>query len=370
MIVNRTQSKTMDRLNSWNSIKQTFSPYSRTDTVKILSKRRTNRSKRKTASFSIQKYTSTRCKNDENSIIEDSDEENDKTNNVIDVSLLQPKLKKSKFVPLNTAGTMCSPHQTTIEIIASDSEEVIPASGNDSKKIVNTNCLRKQNESNFSLFGAKQNDLNVIRNVFNGTRVANEQMALEDSIIDTDTEDDDDDGTTQRPAHVTTIAMPLNVMHLNAMKTEPSSEPIIDSASSFGSFQCQSQQTQIPLIQKTQKRQKVMRGGLADMLQRSIRKSKSNYAFWQNERQSTLAAPGERVLIEKIERSYGRILVHCTQLDDNGSGDVKIFCLDPESKKLPFLSIGKTIEVEFDINGYRLDSHTLCYSNVNNILLN
>lgn len=70
-------------------------------------------------------------------------------------------------------------------------------------------------------------------------------------------------------------------------------------------------ETPINIIEKNvpQKLQKVIIGGLADMLERSKRKSKTNYGFLENDRHSTstLAAPSEPVAIKKIERTYGRI---------------------------------------------------------------
>lgn len=367
----------MERLNSWNSIIQTFSPYSKTDSARIQTKRRKITPKRKTVSFSIQKAVSTRLEHLDTSNIEDSDEENVKFNES-EISPPHSKSKRSKFVPLITSR-MCTPCQPTKEIHPSDSEDVIAASGDVCDGIANANSSRWKNDGrqngNSSFHNAKvkiknsiKDDLITIKNVFNGNRVANEQATLEDSIIDTDTDDEDD--AAERSTHATTTAMPLNV-HLDSQKSilvRPSSEPTIDSVSSFGSFQCQSQ-TQIEPAQKSQKRPKVMKGGLGDTLQRAIRKAKSDHAFWLNERQSTLTAPGECVIVKKIERSFGRVLVHCGPLDDS-DGDVKVFCVDPDSKKLRFLDVGKTIEVDFNTNGYQLDSRTLCFANVNHFLTN
>lgn len=369
----------MDRLSSWNAIKQTFSPYSRSDSAKMQSKRRKPVSKRKTVSFSVQKTISMRSSIAETSNIEDSDEENV---NIVeaDMSLTRSKSKKPRLLPLN-ASIVCSPHRPTEESNKSDSEDVIEASGNEcGGKSVEANSSRNprsegRQRTNLSIFDGKlkaanslKKDMINIRNVLDGKRVTIEQAALEDSIIiDTDTDNEDDTG--QRSTSVTTTtAMPLSV-HLVASNTDlgqPSTEPTIDSVSSFGSFPYQSQSEVAAPIQKSQKRPKVVKGGLTEMLQRSIRKAKSDHAFWLNEKSSTLLAPGERVVIENIERSYGRILVHCAPLDGD---EMKIFCLDPESKKLPFLGVGKTIEVEFNTNGYRLDSRTLCYPNVNNFLI-
>lgn len=367
----------MERFNSWNSIKQTFSPYFESDSVKIRSKRKKITAKRKMVSFSTQKTISTRSKDAETSITEDSDEENIKYTE-IDVFPPQLKSKKAKLIPLN-ASTMCTPCQPSKNISAIDSEDVSAASGNECVQSVIANSSHNRTngcqKTNFSIIGAKlkttnsmENDLISIRNVFNGRRVANEQAALEDSIIDTDTDDEDD--ADQRSTYVTMTSMPLTI-HLDSTKSNLdgiNSEPTIDSVSSFGSIQYQSQQTQIAPAQKSQRRLKVTKGGLTDTLQRSLRKAKSDHAFWMNERQSALIAPGERVKIEQIERSYGRILVHCTLVDGN-CDDVRIFCLDPESKKLRFFGVGKIIEVEFNTNGYRVDSRTLCFPNVNNILI-
>lgn len=368
--------KTMERFNSWSAIKQTFSRYSQSNSMKIQSNRRKNNVKRKTASHSIQRTISTRSKEVDSSIIEDSDEEN-LNGNEIDVSAPQTKSKKPKLVPLN-ASIMCTPRKPSVEIGASVSDDVITASGNECGQTVNANSAHNRSvvcqktdgpptNTKQKMANAMNEDLMNIRNALNGSRVTKEQAVLEDSIIDTDT-DDEDEADRQR-IHATMTAVPLDV-HLSSSRSNLerlNSEPIIDSVSSFGSIQYKSQTQNAP-AHKSQKRLKVTKGGLTDALQRSIRKSKSDHAFWLNERQSILAPPGERVLIEKIDQSYGCILVQCVPVDDNGD-DVKIFCLNPESKKLPFLAIGKTIEVEFNTNGYRLDARTMCYPNVNNIMV-
>lgn len=355
----------MERLNSWNSIRQTFSPYSKTDSARIQTKRRKITRKRKEVTFSIQKVVSTRLKHLDTTTIEDSDEENVKLNE-IDISPPQLNTKRSKFVPLNISN-MSTPGQPTKKIRPSD---VIAASDDLGDDIVNENRSRfksddRQNrnssfdDTKVKAANSMKDDLTAIQNVFNGNRMANEQAALGDSIIDTDTDVEDD--AAEQSTRVTHVQLDSQ----KSISLRPYSEPTIDSVSSFGSFQCPSQ-TQIEPAHKSQKRPKVMKGGLGDILQRTIRKAKSDHAFWLNERQLMVTAPGERVVVKKIEQSFGRVLVHCGQLDDGGDGDVKIFCVDPDSKKLRFLDVGKTIEVEFNTNGYRLDSRTLCFPNVNN----
>lgn len=344
----------MERLNSWQTIKQTFSPFPQLISVKALPKRkRITAPRRKTEPISAQKERSFRLNDVETSTIEDSDEENLYYNEIC-AGPPQSRSKKSKYVPLIARTS------SNQQPVSNDSEEVIEASAIKSNIQID-GCQRTNNSTS-----TMKTDLTNIQNVFNGTRVANEQAALEDSIIDSDTDEDDDAG--QHSMHVSLATAAPLAIHSNSLKSNldiipSSSQQAIEYCSSFGSIPYHSQ---CVANQKSPKRTKVIKGGLVELLHRSIRKSKTDHSFWMNERHATLVMPGERVRIEKIEPTYGRILVHCVPLMD-ANNDVKIFCLDPQSKKLPFLNVGKTIEVEFNTNGYRLDSRTLCFPNIINI---
>lgn len=355
----------MDRLSPWNKLKVKFSPFSENKSARIQSKRAKTDPKRQKISF-IQKTTAF-SKNDETSSIDDSNEENVQ-HNEIDISSPLPKPKKMKFVPLNSS-LLHTPCKST------NSRRKSTARRNGYGKIVNTSSIRKDDVESSSVCDDKVTTPNPkqktptpigthvahIKNIFDGTRVTIKQAALEDSIIAADSEDDDDDNR-RRSTVVANTSMPLTRLDLDH---RPASQVTIESVSSFGSIQYLSQRPIAPM-QKSQKRPKVVKGGLTELLQRSISKAKSDHAFWLNDRQMT--APGERVLIEKIDRDCGRILVHCVPLNGHND-DVKIFCLDPDSKRLSSLGVGKSIEVEFNTNEYRLDSHTICYPNVTNILL-
>lgn len=359
----------MDRLSPWNTLKQKFSPHAQPNSTKTRPKRKKTTPDRKTVPFSVQKTESARLNPTDTSIIEDSDDDNLQQNTQIDNSEQPTKSKKSKLVPLDTS-VLYSLRQPVTEISATGGKDAIPAIGDECLRALHSNSLLKQcadcHKTSPSPIGVNQRPgaSPTPQSVFDGCVVAKEQADLEASIVDTDTEDEDD-ASGKRSA----TAAELLDIQVDASQSDLcglNSEPAIDSVSSFGSIQYKSQTQFAPV--KTQKRLKVTKGGLTDIFQRSIRKSKSDHAFWLNERQLGLAAPGERVLIAKIEQSYGRILVHCEPTDGNG-GDVKVFFLDPESKKLPFLAVGKIIEVEFNTHEYRLDPHTLCYPHISNILV-
>lgn len=362
-VVDAPHSIAMDRLSPWNKLKVKFSPFSESKSAKIQSKRAKTDTKRQKISLSIIKTIASRSKDAENSFIDDSNDENVQRNE-IDTSLPLPEPKRSKFVSLNSSllSTPNSRRKPTVRV--------------NGYKNVNTSRNRIDDVESSSVSDNKVTTPNPkqktptpmrahvthIKNIFDGTRVSIEQAALEDSIIATDSEDDDEDNRRQYSI-VANTTMPLNSSRLDLDR--PASQMTIDSVSSFGSIQYLSQPHIAPM-QKTQKRPKVVKGGLTELLQRSISKAKSDHAYWLNERQ--MNAPGERVLIERIERDCGSILVHCLPLNDRND-NVKIFCLDPDSKRLSSLSVGKSIEVEFNTNGYQLDSHTICYPNVTNILL-
>lgn len=124
--------------------------------------------------------------------------------------------------------------------------------------------------------------------------------------------------------------------------------------------------TQIPLTftKSTSKARKFIKNGLADQLHKVANKSKSDHSFWVNDRLAGLTEAGEELKIDKIEQTYGRILLHCI----NKSNVKKIICLDTENRKFSTLKIGRTIEVFFDTAGYKLEHNLIFYPYVNKIL--
>lgn len=105
------------------------------------------------------------------------------------------------------------------------------------------------------------------------------------------------------------------------------------------------------------RRRKPAKGSQEERLAIILNKSKSNFAFWQNDRRSNLVSQGEIVQIEKIENSYGRSLVYGLA----ANGDKIVFCIDPDSKLLRRLRDNNTgmlkkptLEIQFEANGYLL----------------
>lgn len=110
-----------------------------------------------------------------------------------------------------------------------------------------------------------------------------------------------------------------------------------------------------------------MKGGLVEQLNKALNKDKSDYSFWMNERKSNLVAAGEKMRIDKMERSYGRILLHCTRAEPTQF--TYILCIDPAFKRMSSLEIGKTIEIGLDTARYQITSQSYFYPNVTKILI-
>lgn len=139
----------------------------------------------------------------------------------------------------------------------------------------------------------------------------------------------------------------------------------IDTQSSQRSIKFPSQAVYDPNKTRSEKPIKPVEGGWVEMLNKAINRSKSELAFWLNERTSNLNEPGETMRIEKRENSYGRVLLHCKCLDDT----IKILFVDPAHKKLSALKVGKIIEVGFDSPGYEIEKNVYSYPDVTKILL-
>lgn len=328
------QIKTMDSSKSWNSIKATFASF--TPTKSTPKRKRHSVKPRSSSTLAIQRIVSPSKSFPQTTIGEKT----------VACELSREQPKKTKIDSLN-----CTPHRPTDRCQAGSSRSAGHQNASATKPRHSTSSIMDR----FRLFR-------------NG-RGVKEQDSLDYSIIDPDSDDDDDDAGTHRldTDNVMRKSMPFKNHFTNTEDESVASQPIIESVSSFGSFPTQ-QEAQVAGGKKPPKRPKITKGGLTELLQKSVNQSKSDHAFWMNERQMPSAASGEKVLIQKIERSFGRILVHCTS-PDGTTNDVRIFLLDPASKKLPFIGVGKIIEIDFNTTAYRLDSHTLCYPYIINILI-
>lgn len=147
------------------------------------------------------------------------------------------------------------------------------------------------------------------------------------------------------------------------------SNPLIESENS--QFSIKFDQTINSLPKKRAKTRKNVKGGLVERLNKVLSGVKSDFSYWMNERASNLVGPGEKLRIDKMERSYGRILLHCSSIepDKNCDTTTTILCVDPAFKKLPKMQIGNVIEVGFDAPGYANHDGANFYPQMSKILL-
>lgn len=151
-------------------------------------------------------------------------------------------------------------------------------------------------------------------------------------------------------------------------QTSESQTPVIESESTQLSLKFDTPTVQVP-VRRTKSR-KLIKGGLVEHLNKVLNSTRSEFSFWMNERTSDLVPAGFKMRIDKMEQSFGRILLHCIIVDQcNKSNVVNILCVDPAFKKLPMLQVGQIIEVELDCHGYSTAKNTRFYPQVSKILV-
>lgn len=237
--------------------------------------------------------------------------------------------------------------------------------------------LRPPNKSNNNT--GKQAAWSNLQATFAYRSLSKEMEQLENSIIDSDDDEIQATGCSAKsitkrkrytPRAKRRRSDPVIEFSESPILTQGDTDIFIDTQSSGRTIVAASPQqaavSSAPL-QQSPKRKRIKKGGLVESLQDAINRAKSNLSFWLNERQSDLIKSGEIVCISKIEEQYGRILIHC-QFSDN---EIRIICLNSNHRILQQLTIGKSIEVEFDPDGYTLDSIENCkiYPNVYKIRL-
>lgn len=108
------------------------------------------------------------------------------------------------------------------------------------------------------------------------------------------------------------------------------------------------------------RRVRMVKGGMVERLKKCLSQAKSNVLFWHHHRSAELIAPGTLVNVNRVEKTYGRILIHA-KVDDKET----IFCFCSRSLEI---QEGDAIEVQFDIDRcYETDTHVL-YSYVDKVL--
>lgn len=153
-------------------------------------------------------------------------------------------------------------------------------------------------------------------------------------------------------------------------------DTIIDESSTDSSQIAQQQETMIetqesitppvaPFIATTtnppkKRKVRMVKGGMAERLKKSLSQAKSNLLYWHHHRSAELISPGTIVTVDRVENTYGRILIH-TKVNDEDT----IFSLCSRSVEV---HEGDTIEVQFDLDrSHKTDTHVL-YSYVDKVL--
>lgn len=372
----------MKRSSSWKNLQKTFA------STPIIPKKKRSKINRKS-------FNSSKSSLDEtNDIqIEDSDEEN------------VPCVKQFRQTPLKALNQTIRPKSkpllinTTINSTITEDDSFVDCTSSSSSsedgvdnepvlrdvsecksilrpKVRSKSLLflskRKQNRLNLSKEQTILKDVTPIKqqpkanhkSVFNKSKI-NTRPDLNETIIESDSFDENDSPKKSNPNMRTEIITRQHSADIVFTQSVQSSNPVIESASSQFSLNIESP------IQRMQTRRmkskKHTKGGLVEQLNKVLNKNKSEYSFWINDRTTDVIEPGEKMHINIIEQSYGRVLLHCSSVDN--SNITSILCVDTSFKKLTMLQLGKTIEVGLDSNGYDIGNGTHFYPNVTKILV-
>lgn len=381
----------MKRSNSWKNLQRTFSSTPIATTAK--------RAKVNRKSANISKS----FLNDGNNFqIEDSDEENVPC--VKESKLRQTPLKtsqklnrrsKSKPLLINTSHNSSLSIDNSVVWSSEDSVDDEPVL-RDVSECLNNSHSRPKARSKSLLFLPKcdQNQLNSTKEQaklkdatktplkpkqkssrnkipFNSSTISSHSN-LNETIIESDSLDENDSPKKELSQNTRTEIITrqhsadIVFTQTTNNTTQNSNPPVIESENSQFSLKFSSPNPRLIGTRRTRSKKQV-KGGLVERLNKVINNSKSEYSFWINERTTDINEPGEKMRIDRIEQSYGRILLHCSSVDNMSIES--ILCVDPSFKRLTMLQLGKTIEVGLDSNGYDTGNGTHFYPNVTKILV-
>lgn len=118
----------------------------------------------------------------------------------------------------------------------------------------------------------------------------------------------------------------------------------------------------VPDANKEPKKRKVrmIKGGMVEQLKKTLSHAKSNVLFWQHHRSVDLVPSGTIVTVNRVEHTYGRILIHSKV----GGADT-IFSL---CSKLTDVREGDVIEVDFDSEHKHMTDTHVFYPYVDKVL--
>lgn len=370
----------MKRSSSWRNLQQTFAS-TPVNTVKRVKRNR------KTVDSLQSNHNQTI-----NFRIEDSDEENVQHGNTPRSQLKTPKPVQSKqkpIKPLLINTTLNSSILDSSPAFCSDSGESVDGEQEllDVSEIKSVKRLKTaRSKSLLFLSKIEQNNLNSSderitfeditstkqqkpnhKSVFNNT--ISSRSENDDTIIESDSFDEDESPTDSTKNVIVEKITRQHSADIVFTQTTQSSSDVIESESTQFSLKIESPNLQLNTMRRTRSK-KVVKGGLLERLNKVLNSNKSDYSFWMNERTSNLIEPGDKMRIDKIEKSYGRILLHCCNVDGRvDSNIVNILCIDPSFKKLTMLQVAKTIEVGFDSYRYLIKDNTYFYPHVTKILV-
>lgn len=395
----------MKRSSSWRNLQKTFA----STPISTVKKKRTTWKNANNSKSSVDESIDFH--------IEDSDENDENVPCVKKVRRRLPptpivrKHKAAKQVKpliINTSHNSGSPNNTTIW--SDDSDESLSGEQplQDVSELNCTNKVKARSKSLLFLTGQVQNQLNSSKErikstngaldkskQFNIGRMFNDSVGSQskdsDTIIESDSFDsngDDDDVSSQQVSQCTketstsskTMARHLSSEITFTQSTTQRSNPAIESESSQFSIKFDLSNT-VAQKKKT-KNKKNVKGGLVERLDKILNGNKSEFSFWMNERASDLVEPGRKLRINQMERSYGRVLLHCSNYDTDTAGVADeasdanekshtittILCVDLAFKKLQTLQIGKIIEVAFDSRGLAINDGLKLYPYISKIL--
>lgn len=379
----KQQKAAMKRSNSWKSLQKTFAstPINPTKRAKF-----SRKNSSKSVDKSISKSSSIDATTIENSYqIEDSDEENVPT-----IESVQTPIQRSNYrrfaKPLNIS---INTNDTSNSIICnSDTDESLsgePELIDVSECQVRQHHVKARSKSLLFLPNSAQNRSNSdnecdsshttapIEQQKSKIRRTFDSATKDTSRLETDTTIESD-SCDESKSPKTSVKVPTNKPKKNTSEilftqSSEASNPIIESESTQFSVKFDSQSVH-RVQRKKPKMKKCVKGGLVERLNKALNSTKSEYLFWLNERTSNLIEAGEKMRIDKIEYSYGRVLLHCSRANEStGTNAVNILCVDPTFKKLAALQIGKIIEVALDCHKYATNTVSHFYPQVSKILV-
>lgn len=368
----------MKRSSSWRNLQRTFAstPIS---TVKRAKNNRNVDNSRRSHDGNV------------NLQIEDSDEENvNRVKRSVRVQQKTPKPVQTKSKPksrpllintsLNSSKLQCS------YVLNSDTDESVDDEPvlNDVADSMSYKCQKKaRSKSLLFVSKSEQNQLNASNQRNDGTpdkqqkshhkpvfgNTFSSRPENNKTVIESDSFDENESPIkSSEHLRVETITRQHSADIIFTQSNE-NSNPVIESefSSQF------SPKFESPIFRNHGKRlrgKKQVKGGLVEQLNKLLKSDKSEYSYWMNERTSDLIESGEKMRINRMEQSYGRILLYCSSVDGkNVSSIVNILCVDPSFKRLAMLQTGKTIEVCLDSNGYSIGNNTFFYPKVMKILV-